>query len=66
MVHLHVHTSGSQLDGACDIKKLVQRVKELDMRAIGITDHGMSCRPTKRLVGENRAKSVKAETLTPR
>ena len=40
MVHLHVHTSGSQLDGACDIKKLVQRVKELDMRAIGITDHG--------------------------
>ena len=42
MIHLHVHTSGSQLDGACDIKKLVQRVKELGMQAIGISDHGRS------------------------
>ena len=29
-VHLHVHTEYSLLDGFCNIKKLVQRVKELD------------------------------------
>lgn len=40
MVHLHVHTSGSTLDGACDIPKLVARAKELGMPALGITDHG--------------------------
>ena len=40
MVHLHVHTSGSALDGACDIVKLVDRAKELNMPALAITDHG--------------------------
>ena len=40
MVHLHVHTSGSALDGACDIVKLVSRAKELNMPALAITDHG--------------------------
>ncbi len=40
MIHLHVHTSGSVLDGACDIKRLVTRAKELGMPAIGISDHG--------------------------
>ncbi len=39
MVHLHVHTDGSTLDGMCDIKKLVKRAKELNMSAIAITDH---------------------------
>ena len=28
-VHLHLHTDYSMLDGACDVEKLVQRVKEL-------------------------------------
>ncbi len=28
-VHLHVHTEYSLLDGACRIKRLVSRVKEL-------------------------------------
>ena len=28
-VHLHLHTEFSLLDGACRIKKLVERVKEL-------------------------------------
>ena len=28
-VHLHVHTEYSLLDGACRIKQLVERVKEL-------------------------------------
>src|ERR1700745_4066667 len=39
-VHLHLHTDYSMLDGACDVEKLVQRVKELDMPAVAMTDHG--------------------------
>jgi len=38
--HLHVHTEYSMLDGFSNIKKLVNRVKELDMPAVAITDHG--------------------------
>lgn len=38
--HLHVHTQYSLLDGACDIKKLMKRTKELGMDSIAITDHG--------------------------
>ncbi|MCL2697723.1 MAG: DNA polymerase III subunit alpha [Oscillospiraceae bacterium] len=40
-VHLHVHTEYSLLDGACRIKELVRRVKELDQHAAAITDHGV-------------------------
>ncbi len=40
-VHLHVHTEYSLLDGANRIKDLVQKVKELGMHAIAITDHGV-------------------------
>src|SRR5919108_6304870 len=39
-VHLHLHTDYSLLDGACDIKKLVDRVKGLNMPAVAVTDHG--------------------------
>ena len=39
-VHLHVHTEYSLLDGSCRIGELLDRVKELDMDAIAITDHG--------------------------
>ncbi len=39
-VHLHLHTEFSLLDGACRIKKLVKRVKELGQEAVAITDHG--------------------------
>ena len=39
-VHLHVHTGYSLLDGACQIKPLVKRVKALGMSACAITDHG--------------------------
>src|SRR5580704_6725840 len=39
-VHLHLHTDFSMLDGACEIGKLVDRVKELDMPAVAMTDHG--------------------------
>ena len=39
-VHLHTHTEYSLLDGACRIEPLIERVKELDMDALAITDHG--------------------------
>ena len=39
-VHLHNHTEYSLLDGACKIKELVQRVKDLGQTAVAITDHG--------------------------
>ena len=39
-VHLHLHTDYSMLDGACNIERLVHRVKELDMPAVAMTDHG--------------------------
>ena len=39
-VHLHLHTDYSMLDGACDVDKLVTRVKELGMPAVAMTDHG--------------------------
>ncbi len=38
--HLHVHTEYSLLDGFSNIKKLVKRVKEMNMPAVAITDHG--------------------------
>lgn len=39
-VHLHLHSEYSLLDGACRIKELVRRVKELGQPAVAITDHG--------------------------
>ena len=38
--HLHLHTEYSLLDGACRIKQLAKRVKELGMESCAITDHG--------------------------
>lgn len=38
--HLHVHTQYSILDGASNITMLIDRVKELGMEAVAITDHG--------------------------
>ena len=40
-VHLHVHTEYSLLDGACRIKGLAKRVRELGQNAVAITDHGV-------------------------
>src|SRR5512146_1904254 len=39
-VHLHLHTDYSMLDGACDVEKLMLRVKQLGMPAVAVTDHG--------------------------
>jgi DNA polymerase-3 subunit alpha len=38
--HLHLHTEYSLLDGACDIKKLVDRVSALGQKSVAMTDHG--------------------------
>jgi DNA polymerase III subunit alpha len=40
-VHLHNHTEYSLLDGASRIPVMVQRAAELEMPAIGLTDHGV-------------------------
>jgi len=40
-VHLHNHTEYSLLDGASRIGAMVQRAAELEMPAIGLTDHGV-------------------------
>ncbi|MGI9556862.1 MAG: DNA polymerase III subunit alpha [Solirubrobacterales bacterium] len=40
-VHLHVHSEYSLLDGACKIDDLARRAAELEMPALGITDHGV-------------------------
>lgn len=39
-VHLHNHTHHSLLDGLTKIPALVDRVKELGMESVAITDHG--------------------------
>ncbi|HZK58230.1 MAG TPA: DNA polymerase III subunit alpha [Clostridia bacterium] len=39
-VHLHVHTEYSLLDGFSVIDKTMDKVKELGMDAVAITDHG--------------------------
>ena len=42
-VHLHLHSEYSLLDGACRIKDLVKKVKELGQSAVAVTDHGNMC-----------------------
>src|SRR5690348_2908584 len=40
LVHLHVHTQYSMLDGALKVKDLVKRVAAAKMRGVAVTDHG--------------------------
>ena len=40
-VHLHVHSEYSLLDGFSNIKKLVQRAKEMNMPAVALTLPGV-------------------------
>ena len=40
LVHLHVHTEYSLLDGAIRIPELLKRVQSLGHKAVAITDHG--------------------------
>jgi len=39
-VHLHLHSEYSLLDGACRIKDIAKKAKELGQKAVAITDHG--------------------------
>lgn len=40
-VHLHVHSHYSLLDGLSKVSDLVARVRELEMSAVALTDHGV-------------------------
>ena len=39
-VHLHLHTQYSLLDGANRVGELCRRIRELEMPAVAVTDHG--------------------------
>ncbi len=39
--HLHCHTEYSLLDGLSKTKKLIAKVKSMDMTSVAITDHGV-------------------------
>ena len=39
--HLHLHTEYSLLDGAAHIDRVIARAKELGMKSLAITDHGV-------------------------
>ncbi|KQC14024.1 MAG: hypothetical protein APR63_06390 [Desulfuromonas sp. SDB] len=39
-VHLHLHSDYSWLDGAVSIPKLIPRIKQYQMNAVALTDHG--------------------------
>jgi DNA polymerase III subunit alpha len=57
-VHLHVHSEYSILDGACRIPALAERAAELEMPAVGLTDHG-SLAGAIDLVKETKKQGVK-------
>ncbi len=40
-VHLHLHSEYSLLDGACRIREIPKRAKELGQTAVALTDHGV-------------------------
>ncbi|KKL46380.1 hypothetical protein LCGC14_2346170, partial [marine sediment metagenome] len=40
MIHLHLHTYHSLLDGVPSPTAYLERAKELGMEAIALTDHG--------------------------
>ena len=39
-VHLHLHTQYSLLDGANRVGEMCRRIRELEMPAVAVTDHG--------------------------
>jgi DNA polymerase-3 subunit alpha len=40
LVHLHLHTDYSLLDGACDLEEVVEEAARLKMPVVAVTDHG--------------------------
>ena len=57
-VHLHLHSEYSLLDGGNKVSKLVDRVKELGMDAVAITDHG-NMHAAVQFYNEARKKGIK-------
>lgn len=53
--HLHVHTQYSLLDGAAKISDLVAYAKEIGMKSLAITDHGVMYGVVDFLSGGNEA-----------
>jgi DNA polymerase III subunit alpha len=39
--HLHIHSHYSLLDGLTKIDELIKRVKDQNMNAVALTDHGV-------------------------
>ena len=39
--HLHLHTEYSLLDGAAQIEKVIAKAKEMGMKSLAVTDHGV-------------------------
>ena len=40
LIHLHVHSDYSALDGACSLDKLIDKAKHLGQSALALTEHG--------------------------
>ena len=39
--HLHLHSEYSLLDGSGRISEIISRVRELGMKSVALTDHGV-------------------------
>ncbi len=39
-IHLHVHSHYSMLDGLAKVEDIIEKAKELKMKAVALTDHG--------------------------
>jgi len=39
-VHCHVHGENSSFDGLCSVSKLVMKARQMNFRALSLTDHG--------------------------
>ena len=40
MIHLHTHSDGSILDGACQIDRVLGEIERQGEKSVAITDHG--------------------------
>lgn len=40
IIHLHLHTDASELDGSCEVNRLIEKTKKQGEKAVAITDHG--------------------------
>src|SRR3989338_3819539 len=59
-VHLHCHTQYSLLDGLSNIDELLNKAKDLKMKAVAITDHGVMYGAVK---FQNAAKAIGIKSI---